>query len=234
MGNLLATAGPPTQDPYLTALIFGPSKTGKTTLAASGPKTLILDTEGGSKSVRDTDADVIAIPDWDTFDRVVTELITQPHEYETVVLDSVTYLQELAGQKADLMGHIMDAKADARQAYGKMNAMIRHKLILLHSAPFHFIMTAQLRERDGDDVEAGKYPLTPDVSPAIMKVVVALPDLICRTAIVRSGGTTKDVEYRVIFGPETRSQVGNRDLELPFDATGVTIEKLIEIYRKES
>ena len=234
MASVLEQAGPPTADPYLTALVFGPSKTGKTTLAASAPKTLILDTEGGAKSVRGTDADVLAVPDWDTFQNAVQELITRPHDYETVVLDSVTYLQELAGQKADLMGHIMTDSKDPRQAYGKMNAMIRHLLIMLHNAPFHFIMTAQLREREGEDVEAGKYPLTPDLSPAITKVAVALPDLICRTAIVRKGGNTKDVEYRVVFGPETRSQVGNRDLDLPYDATGVTFPKLIDIYRKES
>lgn len=233
LASILDTAGKPKDDPFLTALVFGPSKTGKTTLAASAPKTLILDLEGGTKSVRETDAEVIAVPTWDVFEQVVQELITRPHEYETVVLDSITYLQELAGQKADLMGHIMEEKKDPRQAYGKMNAMIRHKLIMLHNAPFHFIMTAQIRERDAEDVEAGKYPLTPDVSPAIMKVAVALPDLICRTAIVRKGASTKDVEYRVIFGPETRSQVGNRDLDLPYDATGVTFPKLIEIYRKE-
>jgi len=228
--SLLDSAAPPKADPYLTSLIFGPSKTGKTTLAASGSGTLILDLEGGTKSVRDTGAMVIPIPDWATFETVVLELITKPHGYTNVVLDSVTYLQEIAGQAADLIGHILDQKKDPRQAYGKMNAMIRHKLIQLHNAPFHFTMTAQLRERDGEDVEAGKYPLTPDVSPAIMKVVVALPDLICRTAIVRKGASTQDVEYRVIFGPETRSQVGNRDLDLPYDATGVTLDKLIDVY----
>ena len=232
--SILSNAGKPKDDPYLTAMIFGPSKTGKTTLAASGTKTLILDVEGGTKSVRDTDADVLPIRTWKDFEAAVNDLITRPHDYETVVLDSVTYLQELAGQDADLMGHIMSEKKDPRQAYGKMNAMMRHRLIQLHNARFHFIMTAQLRERDGEDVEAGKYPLTPDVSPAIMKVCIALPDLICRTAIVRKGSSTQDVEYRVIFGPETRSQVGNRDLDLPYDATGVTLTKLIEIYQKGS
>ena len=233
MGSLLDTAAPPKADPYLTTLIFGPSKTGKTTLAASAEDTLIIDPEGGTKSVRDTDAKVVTIKNWAEFQALALELITRPHEYKNVVLDSVTYLQEVAGQEVGLIDYINDPKKDARQAYGKMNAMVRHILIQLHNAPFHFTMTAQLRERDGEDVEAGKYPLTPDVSPAIMKVVVALPDLICRTAIVRKGASTSDVEYRVIFGPETRSQVGNRDLDLPVDATGVTMDKLVEIYRKD-
>lgn len=231
--STLANAAPPKENLYLTALIFGPSKTGKTTLAGSGPKTLVLDLEGGAASLRHGDAQVLPIPDWKTFQSAVFELLTTDHGYDTVVVDSITYLQEIAGVESDLMGHIMDGKKDPRQAYGKMNAMIRHQLIQLHAAPFNLIMTAQLRERDADDIEAGKYPLTPDLSPAITKVALALPDLICRTAIVRKGATTKDVEYRVIFGPETRSQVGNRDLDLPYDATGVTIPKLLDIYRKE-
>ena len=229
--SLLDSAGKPKDREYLTALVFGPSKTGKTTLAATAPKALILDLEGGSKSVRDTDADVLPIPDWATFETAVRELMTTNHGYETVVLDSVTFLQELAGEAAGLRNAIMDDKKDPRQAYGKIGSMIRHKLMQLHQLPMHVVFIAQLKEREQDDIEAGKYPLTPDVTPAVLKILVALPDLICRTSVVRTGATTKDVEYQVIFGPETRSQVGNRDIDLPYAAGGVTFTKLIDKYK---
>lgn len=230
--TVLEQAGKPADSKYLTALIFGPSKTGKTTLAATAPKPLILDLEGGTRSVRDTDALVIPVTSWAVFEQAVRELMTQPHDFQTVVVDSVTYLQELAAAEAQLFEHVMDDKKDARQAYGKIGAMVRHKLIQLHNLPVHTIFTSQLREREQDDIEAGKYPLVPDVSPAINKVVMALPDLICRTTVSRTGA--KEVGYKVVFGPETRSQVGNRDLDLPVEATGVTLTKIIERYQKES
>ena len=214
-------------------MIFGPSKTGKTTLAATAPKAIILDTEGGTKSVKDSGADVLAIPDWKTFEVAVRELMMEKHDYESVIVDSVTFLQELSAQEAGLMGMIMSEKADPRQAYGKMAAMVRHKLLMLHSLPMNTIFIAQLKEREQDDIEAGKYPLTPDVTPAVGKILMALPDLICRTAVVRTGATTKDVDYQVVFGPETKSQVGNRGFDLPHSATNVTIPKLIEKYKGE-
>jgi hypothetical protein len=230
--STLGSAGRPNEDKYLTALLFGPSKTGKTTLAATAPKAIILDFEGGTKSVRKTDADVLYIPNWSTLDSAVLELMQGGHGYESVVVDSITFMQEVAGTEANLMDHIINPAKDARQAYGKVGAMVRHKLMLLHQLPMHTIFTAQLREREQEDVEAGKYPLVPEVTPAVLKIAMALPDLIARTAVVRKGATTKDVEYQVIFGPETRSQVGNRGFDLPYSATGVTIPKLIDKYKE--
>ena len=232
MGNTLNGAGPVSTNPFLTALIFGPSKTGKTTLAASAPKALILDLEGGTRSVADTDADVLAVDSWATFDLAVRELTMEAGAgYDSVVVDSVTFLQELAGREAKLLEMILSGDKDPRQAYGKIGAMIRHKLMLLHNLPMHTVFTAQLVERDQDDIAAGKYPLNPDVTPAIMKILMATPSLICRTAIKRKSNTPGDVEYEVIFGPDTRSQVGNRDMDLPYSATGVTMPKLIDIYQ---
>ena len=234
--SVLSTAKPASDVRPLKALFFGPSKSGKTTLAATTPKALILDTEGGTMSVSGTDADVIRITDWSTFESVVKELmLTTAHGYESVVLDSVTMLQEIAAVDAKLLEAINDPKADPRQAYGKMGAKVRYKILQLNNLPLNVIFTAQLRERDAEDLSAGQYPLTPDVQPAILRVLMAAPDVIARTTMVRVGATTKDVERRVIFGPETRSQVGHRlPVELPYEATGLTIPKLIAMSKKGS
>ena len=154
------------------------------------------------------------------------------HGYESVVLDSVTMLQEIAGEQAGLLGMILNKKDDPRQAYGAIGAMIRHKIIQLNNLPMNLIFTAQLRERDAVDLEAGQYPLTPDVTPAILKVLMPIPDVIGRLAIVRAGATPLDIERQVIFGPETRSQVGHRDLGLPPKVTGLTIPKLIKLTKE--
>ncbi len=233
MGKLLDTAGPASKVRKLKLLLFGPAKVGKTTLSATAPKALFLDTEGGTMSVRDSGADVLPIATWADMDTAVKELTMGGHGYESVILDSVTMLQEVAGEKVGLMNNILDPKADARQAYGAIGAMIRHKILQLNTLPMNVIFTAQLRERDAVDLEAGQYPLTPDVTPAILKVLMPIPDVIGRLAIVRAGATPQDIERQVIFGPETRSQVGHRDLGLPPKVTGLTIPKLIAITKEK-
>ncbi len=233
MGNTLDQAGPASEVRKLKLLLFGPAKVGKTTLAATAPKALFLDTEGGTMSVRDTDADVLPITSWEVMQNATKELIMGGHGYESVILDSVTMLQEIAGEKVGLLDMILGKKEDPRQAYGAIGAMIRHKILQLNTLPMNVIFTAQLRERDAIDLEAGQYPLTPDVTPAILKVLMPMPDVIGRLAIVRNGATPLDIERQVIFGPETRSQVGHRNLGLPPKVTGLTIPKLIATIKEK-
>lgn len=213
----------------LKALFFGPSKSGKTTLAGTAPKALFLDTEGGTMSIRDKDVDIFPIRRWQDMEDAVETLIREKHQWESVVLDSVTLLQEVAGDHVGLMGAIIASDQDPRSAYGNIGAMIRHKILQLNHLPINVIITAQLRERDGQDIEAGQYPLTPDVTPSILKTLMAAPDVIGRTYLTQVGGTPQDVEHRVAFGPETTSQVGHRDLALPPQVKGLTIPKLIKL-----
>lgn len=230
--SLLSTAKPATEVRPLKALFFGPPGSGKTTLAATAPKGIILDTEGGTMSVRDTDVDVLPIPDWNTFDTAVRELAMGGHGYESVTVDSVTLTQEIAGEQARLMDHILDPSKDARQAYGAIGAMVRHKLLILNSLPMNVIFTAQLREKESADIEAGQYPLVPDVTPAIYKVLVAAPDVIGRLSLTQVGAQPSDVEHRVTFGPESRSPVKQRDLHLPSVVSNLTIPKLIQLTKE--
>ena len=58
--------------------------------------------------------------------------------------------------------------------------------------------------------------------------------VIGRLAIVRAGATPQDIERQVIFGPETRSQVGHRNLGLPPKVTGLTIPKLIKLTKENA
>ncbi len=231
MTSIFDRTRPASEVRKLKALFFGPAKSGKTTLAATAPKAVMLDTEGGTMSIRDTDVDVLTIATWKDFDDAVLALMLEPHGYESVILDSVTLLQEIAGTEAGLLKAIME-KEDPRRAYGSIGAMIRHKILQLNALNMNVIITAQLRERDGQDLDAGQYPLTPDVTPSILKTLMAAPDVIGRTKLTQVGATPQDVEHRVVFGPETRSQVGHRDLALPVEVKGLTIPKLITLTTK--
>ena len=229
--SLLSTAKPVSEVRKLKALFFGAPGSGKTKLSGTAPKAIFLDTEGGTMSIRNTGVDVLPIDTWDKFATAVLELMMEPHDYESVIVDSVTMLQEVAGNEAKLLEHILSPKDDARQAYGAIGAMIRHKLLQLNALPMNVIFTAQLREKEAADMEAGQYPLIPDVTPAVYKVLTAVPDVIGRTHLVQVGAQPTDVEYRVAFGPESRSPAKQRDLHLPTTVTNLTIPKLIEMTR---
>ncbi len=63
--SILDQAGPPSKVRPLKFLVFGPAKSGKTTLAGTAPDVLFLDTEGGTMAIRDKDVDVLRITDFD-------------------------------------------------------------------------------------------------------------------------------------------------------------------------
>jgi hypothetical protein len=215
----------------LKALFFGPSKSGKTTLAGTAPKVLFLDVEGGTMSLRSKDVDVFPIKTWADVDDALKTLTLEKHPWQSVVIDSITQLQEVAGEVAGLNAAIA-AGDDPRRAYGGVGAMVRHKILQFNNLPMNVVFLAQLRERDGQDMEAGQYPLTPDVTPAILRTLMAAPDVIGRTLITQVGAASTDVEYRVRFGPEALSQVGHRDLALPKEVKGLTIPKLIAMTKE--
>ena len=75
------------------AVIFGPEGIGKSTLAAQFPAPVFLDTEGGTHHL-----DVARLPapkTWDDVTKAVTALATEPHEFKTLVLDTVDWLEKL-------------------------------------------------------------------------------------------------------------------------------------------
>lgn len=74
-------------------LIYGPDGVGKTTFAASAPKPVFLGTEQGTNFL-----DVARFPtpkNWTEVQAAVLELTTEAHEYKTLVIDSIDWLEPL-------------------------------------------------------------------------------------------------------------------------------------------
>lgn len=77
--------------------IFGEPKIGKTTFAADAPDPLVIDLENGSKHMN-----VSRVTDIDTFDKfvdVIRTLQTEKHDYKTLVIDSVDWLERIIHAK---------------------------------------------------------------------------------------------------------------------------------------
>lgn len=74
-------------------VVYGPPKVGKSTFAASAPKPIGVITEEGLDNL-DVDAfpKAASLADVDT---ALTTLMTEPHEYQTVFVDSLDWLEPL-------------------------------------------------------------------------------------------------------------------------------------------
>lgn len=77
---------------YPRVVILGDSGVGKTTYAAKFPKPLVLDVEFGLGT---NDVPSIPIRSTDDFNKAVSALISEKHEFQTVIIDSADWLEEL-------------------------------------------------------------------------------------------------------------------------------------------
>lgn len=220
----------------LKALFYGPPGSGKTTIAGTAPKGLILDPEGGTMTIRDTDADVMPIRSSKDMEDSIFYLANSKHDYESVIFDTVTAMQDVLSAEVGLTKVLKlgpTKGVDPRNTYGQIAAHIRHYILLLNALPMNVVFTAQLRFRDRDedrnDPEEGLYPLVPDVSPSILRTLTAAPDVIGRT-FVRDAGS--ESIYGVQFGPDHRSVAKHRNLGLPKEVRNLTIPKLIKLTKE--
>lgn len=94
--SLIATAGKPADRPILVTLC-GDSGMGKTSLAAAFPKPIFIRAEDGMQAIpadKRPDAFPLIRETKDLWDQL-TSVIHEPHDYQTLVIDSVTALERL-------------------------------------------------------------------------------------------------------------------------------------------
>lgn len=107
--SLAAIAGLPIvkvsgQPPHFNMLVYGESGVGKTTLSGSCDdvpemrRVLVIDIEGGLLSLKDRNPDVdsVRVKSWADMQLVYDELYSGKHEYNTIVVDSLTEVQKMS------------------------------------------------------------------------------------------------------------------------------------------
>ena len=161
-------------------LFYGEPGARKTRLASSAPEPLIIDiNDQGYDSVRrDFDPSYVLLDRWQDLNDVYWYLQSGTHNFETVVLDHVTNLQNVC------MNFVLgdevsrDASRDpdmpSRQAWGKVGQLMKTQIINFRNLPLNVVFLAQLRATEinsGDEETFIK--LGPEVSPSIQKVLTA-------------------------------------------------------------
>lgn len=151
-----------TQQAYVKGLIYGEPGAGKTYLACTAPKPLVLLTEPSVSSptmlavLRDlgVDPDVWEILDLDDLEQAFSFLIGGKHKYETVVIDSLTDLYRRMMQ-AIIESSIArrpsrDPDVPEQGDWFKVQERIRHVARSFRDLPMHVIFTALVMDIRND------------------------------------------------------------------------------------
>lgn len=213
------TPGVPTS---LKGVLFGPPKTGKTTAACSGGKTLLInfDPEGYATETLAgrKDIDVVQPANLEETDALVKRILAgEADEYDFVVVDSVTFMFQKFGGKA--IAKTFVENKDVRRAYGMAGAacqQVIHDLSMLPKTNVIFI--AHLAKEYEDDAvkqdqTLGEHEVSLAVTPMVWKILGPAVGFIGRThrktAVSLDSGNTA-ATFMVSFNDGSRSPAGSR------------------------
>jgi AAA domain len=137
----------------LKALFFGGAGVGKTTAAISFPKVYLIDTEKGAENSQYTKVlsknggVVFQTSDFNELMNEVKALLTEKHEYKTLVIDPLTTLyNDLLDKSAIKNG------TDFGRHYADANKQIKHLLNLLLRLDMNVIITSHAKNEYGQNM----------------------------------------------------------------------------------
>jgi len=199
----------------LTALIYGPSKIGKTTWCSHAPDALFLATEPGLNSL---DVFQVPISSWDELLKACAEIAEGKHGFKTIIIDTADNAYKLCAEYV-CAKHKIDHESDL--GYGKGYALINNEfqrvLNKLAFLPYGLFIVSHSQEKE-IETRTGKYiKIVPTLPDKARKIVIGLVDVIayCDLDAVtdESGKTT----YRRVMRtkPSPYYEAGDRTGRLP-------------------
>lgn len=137
----------------LKALFYGAAGVGKTTAAISFPKVYLIDTEKGAENSQYTKmlskngGVVFQTSDFNELMAEVKALLTEKHEYKTLVIDPLTTLYNDLLDKSALKNG-----TDFGRHYSDANKQIKHLLNLLLRLDMNVIITSHSKNEYGQNM----------------------------------------------------------------------------------
>lgn len=208
--NSLQTRSAQSLSKHRSYVLYGRSGTGKTTLSATfpGPVLLLDIKDEGTDSISETEVRIKEIESVDDLEEVYWYLKKHPKEFGTVVMDTVSQLQEL------LMRETLAKKKSkkrpgewgsmTRQEFGGVVGKLKELITDYRDLPMNVVFIAQERVFNIPE-EDGVEGLTPEVGPQLMPSVRlhlnASVSVIANTFIRRHPKKAKEVQYCLYIGP---------------------------------
>jgi len=239
-------------------LIYGKSGTGKTALASTWPKPmLVLDVqEHGTETIANIDGiDVRQVMDWETFEQGYWYLRNAETKYKSVVIDQISQLQSLGMAKIRADNSMEPSDTFSKRDWGQLSGIMQTWMLNYRDLwdRYHVCFIAHERSTAGDDEKEDQIDpsIGPKVMPSLASFINGAVSIIGNTFIresyiettVETGGKsktkkTRQVEYRLRVGPHGLYTTKVRkpfesDLVIPESIVNPTFEKLQLIARGE-
>ena len=142
---------PKTIEKRLKVLFYGPAGVGKTTSAIQFPKPYLVDTEKGASNEQYTEmlqaqgGVIFQTSDFDELIHEVKSLLTEKHEYKTLIIDPLTMLYNDLLDKAALK-----VGTEFGRHYGEANKAMKQLLNLLLRLDMNVVITAHSKNEYGE------------------------------------------------------------------------------------
>lgn len=149
----------PGSGPYAKVCVYGPNGSGKTRFAASAPKVLLVDcSEEGDRSAKGMPGvRVIRIDKWEDIGVIYWWLKAGNHPFESVAIDTVTMMHELA--MSFVLGEAEDRDPTRVRAmpqqkdWGRSGQLTKSMCLAFRNLPLHVVFTAQERTQEDRETE---------------------------------------------------------------------------------
>lgn len=227
----------------LSALLYGRSGTGKTTLSSTFPKPmLLLDVnEKGTDSISDIEGiDVLTVEAWSDFEDVYWWIKDQ--KYKTVVVDAISSLQDFALKKVGGEGPI------SKRTWGEASSLMKTWIVNYRDLIDHninVVFLAHDRTTEAQETEDGEMlpSVGPRVMPSVASVLTASVQLIGNTFIKEEinrkklGKLERTVDYCLRIGPHAFYETKIRQpksVEAPAIVKDPTYQKLHSLIHGEN
>lgn len=240
---------------FRSFVLYGRSGTGKTTLACSFPTPLLLldVRDQGTDSIADVEGvDVRDITTLEELDHTFWWLTKHPDKYKTVVIDTMSQLQQLvvgevAGKKKKGVARAGDWGTLTKRDWGDVAAVLKERIINFRDLKMNVVFIAQDRTFNMSEEEEDEQFLDPEVgpalSPSVAKCLNAAVSVIGNT-LIRNKEIKKEVngkkirrkktQYCLRIGPNPLYVTKMRkpkDIELPDLLIDPDYESIMEIIK---
>lgn len=180
--------------PPVIMLVYGEGGVGKTTFAATAPKPLMADCEGGTKylGLRGIDLDVVQVESW-TDMKLFFEALK---DYETAIIDPIGELMEKLKRFMIQKGDRKLVQADGSPSiagWGWLKEQLRAYLKLLRDSGKNVLIIAHVEEKMDDN----RLIKRPSIATKIADEIVNMVDVAGYMTIIRDA--TNDESKRVII-----------------------------------